>query len=100
MHARPHAVGAAVGADGLGLGEHDVQVHRGQEEQRKPGDHLPPPQCRVAVVHVVLVVGKGAVLAVADGELAHRQHGVADEQHNDHRHHDDTSQGMARPKTW
>ena len=90
---RPHQVGPdAVGrlerADAVGAGQHDVEVHRGHEEQREARHHLPVPERGVLVLHARHVLAVGAVLAVARRELAQRERRVGDEQREDRRHQD------------
>ena len=60
----PDPVGGLVRSDAVGTGEHDVQMHRRQEEQREAREYLPEPQRGVFVFHHPHVTAKRPELVV------------------------------------
>jgi hypothetical protein len=84
----PDPIGGFVRSDAVGTGEHDVQMHRRQEEQREAREYLPEPQRGVFVFHHPHVTAERPELVVVAGELAQRQRCMHHDEANDHRDHD------------
>ena len=67
--ATPHPVRRGVGPDQFRLGEHHIEMHRGEKKHQETGGHLDQPEGGIAMLHPLPVTPETLVLSPAGGKL-------------------------------